>query len=163
MRPLRENHSPRSFQLLVPMAPARIAGFLVFILVAGCTEPDRETPREASQPASTQGEAAPGRAKPPLQNLASLETRLRETRAIGPLTRTTLVNQVHDLRNRFRERDKQEQADIARDRMRPPYELLIFKVLSLLQDTDSPLARAVVDSRDAIWSALVDPDKPGSP
>jgi hypothetical protein len=144
------------------MVPARIAAFLVLIAAAGCTEPDRGTPREAPQPAATQEEGA-GRAKPPLQSLASLETQLQETRAIGVLTRTTLVNQVRDLRNRFRERYKQEPAEIARDRMRPPYELLIFKVLSLLQDIDSPLARAVVDSREAIWSALADPDKPESP
>lgn len=163
MRSPRESQSPRSFRALVSMVPARIAGFLALILAAGCTEPDRETPREAYQPSSTQEEGAPGRAKPPLQSLASLETRLQETRAIGVWTRNTLVNQVHELRDRFREREKQEPVEIARDRMRPPYELLIFKVLSLLQDTDSPLARAIVDSREAIWSALADPDKPESP
>jgi len=36
------------------------------------------------------------------------------------------------------------------------YDLLIMKVLSLLQDADQPLASAIVASREAIWALLSD-------
>ena len=36
---------------------------------------------------------------------------------------------------------------------------VLLKVLALLQDTDPPLAAAIVASREAIWGILADPDK----
>jgi hypothetical protein len=41
----------------------------------------------------------------------------------------------------------------------PAFELLLMKVLSLLQDRDPKLAHDVSTSRDAIWGVLVDPHK----
>jgi hypothetical protein len=41
--------------------------------------------------------------------------------------------------------------------LRRSYELLIMKVLSLLQDEDPTLASAIVSSREAIWRLLADP------
>jgi hypothetical protein len=35
----------------------------------------------------------------------------------------------------------------------------MMKVLSLLQDSDPPLARDIVTSREAIWGLLADPVK----
>jgi len=43
--------------------------------------------------------------------------------------------------------------------LRRSYDMLLLKVLSLLQDSDPPLARDIVKSRDAIWSILEDPKK----
>ena len=43
--------------------------------------------------------------------------------------------------------------------LRQSYDLLMMKVLSLLQDTDKPLASKVVSSREAIWRLLADPQK----
>lgn len=43
--------------------------------------------------------------------------------------------------------------------LRQRYDLLLLKVLSLLQDSDPPLAAAIAASREAIWSILADPDK----
>ena len=43
--------------------------------------------------------------------------------------------------------------------LRQSYDLLIMKVLSLLQDSDPVLARDIVTSREAIWSLLADPAK----
>ena len=40
--------------------------------------------------------------------------------------------------------------------LRLSYDLLMMKVLSLLQDGDEPLASAVVSSREAIWALLAD-------
>ena len=43
--------------------------------------------------------------------------------------------------------------------LRRPYEMLLLKVLALLQDSDPPLAGAIVASREAIWGILADPAK----
>ena len=43
--------------------------------------------------------------------------------------------------------------------LRSSYDLLIMKVLSMVQDHDPPLATAIVSSRAAIWALLADPNK----
>jgi hypothetical protein len=87
-----------------------------------------------------------------------LEQRLRETRAIGVFTKLSLKNQVDDLLNAFRDLyrgpTKRPSAEL-----RQRYDLLLLKVLTLLQDGDPPLAAAIASSREAIWSILADPDK----
>jgi hypothetical protein len=94
----------------------------------------------------------------PTLNLADLEQRLRETRAIGVFTKLSLKNQVDDLLNAFRALyrgpNKHPPAEL-----RQRYDLLLLKVLTLLQDGDPPLAAAISSSREAIWSILADPDK----
>jgi hypothetical protein len=99
---------------------------------------------------------APTPVKPPALDLASLEKRLKETSAIGVFTKLTLKNQVDDLLNRFRAY-YEGRAKITLAELRQPYDLLILKVLALLQDGDAPLARAIADSREAIWGILADP------
>ena len=96
-------------------------------------------------------------AAPPL-NLASLEARLRETRAIGVLTKLSLKNQVDDLLDKFRAYYRR-QAITTLAELRRPYDMLLLKVLSLLQDSDPPLARDIVASREAIWGILANPEK----
>ena len=43
--------------------------------------------------------------------------------------------------------------------LRRSFDLLMMKVLSLLQDEDRMLASPIVSSREAIWSVLSDPKK----
>ena len=43
--------------------------------------------------------------------------------------------------------------------LRQPYDMLVLKVLALLQDSDPPLARTIAGSREAIWGILADPEK----
>src|SRR5688572_19553016 len=43
--------------------------------------------------------------------------------------------------------------------LRRSYDLLMMKVLSLLQDRDQKLASEIVSSREQIWGLLVDPKK----
>ncbi|MBI3915911.1 MAG: hypothetical protein HY322_02750 [Betaproteobacteria bacterium] len=102
--------------------------------------------------------AAPAPVKPPALDLAALEKRLKETSAIGVFTKLTLKNQVDDLLNRFRAY-YEGRAKTTLAELRQPYDLLILKVLALLQDGDPSLARAVADSREAMWGILADPAK----
>jgi hypothetical protein len=111
-------------------------------------------------PAGKPPSAAPSLAKPstPTLDLASLEKRLRESNAIGVVTKITLKNQVDDLLDQFRAfyRGGQKTTPSA---LRQPYDRLLMKVLALLQDSDPQLASAISASREAIWGILSDPVK----
>ncbi|HUK02440.1 MAG TPA: hypothetical protein VLW26_09205 [Steroidobacteraceae bacterium] len=108
----------------------------------------------AAAPAS----AAPKPAATPALDLSSLEQRLRDTKAIGVFTKLSLKNQVDDLLDEFRAYHH-GQGPSTLTQLRQKYELLLFKVLSLLQDADPPLAAAISSSREAIWGILTDPQK----
>ncbi len=101
---------------------------------------------------------APPKSAGPSLDLAALETRLRETRAIGMLTKLSLKNQVDDLVGKFRAYYK-GQAKTSLAELRPSYDRLLLKVLSLLQDADPPLARDIVASREALWGILADAER----
>jgi hypothetical protein len=129
--------------------------------VAKAESPDAKTPaklpverpdkKPGTSPSSVKKEA------PPL-DLTALETRLKETKAIGVFTKITLKNQVDDLLDQFRAY-YQGRIKTTLAELRQPYDRLLLKVLSLLQDGDPELAREIVTSREAIWSILADPAK----
>jgi hypothetical protein len=96
-------------------------------------------------------------AAPPTLDLASLETRLRATGAIGVFTKLTLKNQVSDLLDQFATFHHGGAPPLTT--LRQEYDLLLLKVLSLLQDNDASLASAISASRESIWGILVDPAK----
>jgi hypothetical protein len=127
-------------------------------------------PRAPAKPPATPTAAAPtaksetpaaAAAKPqaaaPL-DLKSLETRLKETQAIGVFTKLTLKNQIDELLDRFRA-FYQGKAKISLADLRRSYDMLVLKVLALLQDADPPLASAIAGSREAIWGILSNPAK----
>lgn len=94
----------------------------------------------------------------PTLNLADLEQRLRDTHAIGVFTKLSLKNQVDDLLNELRTLYKSPDKRPSPE-LRQRYDLLLLKVLSLLQDSDPSLAAAISSSREAIWGILSDPEK----
>jgi hypothetical protein len=95
-------------------------------------------------------------------DLKTLGVRLRETSAIGVLTKLSLKNQVDDLLDKFRAYHRRQGTATLAD-LRRNYDMLVFKVLSLLQDSDPALARDIVKSRAAIWDILADPYKFNDP
>jgi len=74
------------------------------------------------------------------------------------LTKITLKNQVDDLLNQFRAYYEGKLKTTLAE-LRRQYDLLVLKVLSLLQDSDPALAAAIAGSREAIWGILADPAK----
>lgn len=95
--------------------------------------------------------------EPPL-DVAALKMRLRETRAIGAFAKLALSNQMDDLVQEFRSLHLGGQSTSV-TRLRQRYDLLVLKVLVLIQDGDPPLARTIAGSREAIWSILADPEQ----
>jgi hypothetical protein len=91
-------------------------------------------------------------------DLNGLKQQLKDTKAIGLFTKISLKNQVDDLMDQFRKyyagKSKIDMAELRRS-----YNLLLMKVLSLLQNKDEKLASAIVSSREAIWGLLSDPKK----
>lgn len=160
----------------------RIVGLLFFLLAAGCVREEVAPPRAPPVTGATQGgaigvaktespsaktpakipAAAPSPSKqemaPSPLDLRSLEQRLRDTKAIGVFTKISLKNQVDDLLTQFRA-FHQGQAGVILAELRERYNLLLLKVLSLLQGDDPALAQAVSASREAIWGILADPVK----
>lgn len=102
--------------------------------------------------------AIPPSAAPPSLDLNALKEQLKETNAIGVFTKLTLKNQVDDLLQKFRD-FYQGKAKVTMTQLRRSYDLLLMKVLSLLQDADQKLASAIAASREAIWGLLADPKK----
>lgn len=115
----------------------------------------------AAAPAAKSETPAAALAKPqaaaPL-DLKSLETRLKETQAIGVFTKLTLKNQIDQLLDQFRA-FYQGNVKTSLAELRRSYDMLVLKVLALLQDADPPLASAIAGSREAIWGILSNPAK----
>jgi hypothetical protein len=108
-----------------------------------------DPPKGVTAPPPVKGPPAP------TLDFASLETRLRATTAIGVFTKLSLKNQVSDLLDQFK--TFHHDGVPALDRLRQEYDLLLLKVLSLLQDKDASLASAISASREPIWGILADP------
>jgi hypothetical protein len=121
--------------------------------------PDEKTPtpqppgKAAPAPALTPAAKTPTTA-PPL-DLKALEQRLRNSKAIGLFTKITLKNQVDDLLDNFEEYYDGKSKHTIQD-LRRSYDLLLMKVLSVVQDKDQPLASSIFASREAIWALLAD-------
>lgn len=130
--------------------------------------PSRPVPAAAHAPSArasvpkTASAVAPAAAKMPAAaatlDLDALTRQIKETKAIGLFTKITLRNQVNDLLDKFREY-YQGKAALTMTDLRRSYDLLMMKVLSLLQDQDQTLTAAIVSSREAIWGLLSDPKK----
>jgi len=120
--------------------------------------PATPAPAEPPRPKETASPAPTPPPRPASLDLTSLEKRLRETQAIGVFTKLSLKNQVDDLLEQLAAfHEGRGQTPLAK--LRESYDLLLLKVLSLLQDKDPALARDIASSREALWNLLADPAK----
>jgi len=121
----------------------QVLGTVLILLISGCAGVVETPPSVASSPEMQ-------------LNLAELESRLRDTTAIGAITKLVLGNEASDLMNRFRAQHLDGRtAGVAS--LRQPYNMFILKLLALTQDRDPNLARSLSDLREVIWGALTDP------
>ena len=114
-------------------------------------------PPAVVQPRKIEDPPAVARNPEPPLDVAALKARLRDTNAIGVFTKLALKNQVDDLMQQFRTHHQSGQPSVAS--LRQPYDMLVLKVLSVVQDNDPALARTISASREAIWGILADPEK----
>ena len=112
----------------------------------------------AAKAASPSAGAAAGPAAPKALDLKSLEKRLKDTNAIGLMTKLSLKNQLDDLVAKFRAFHDGRRPPTLTE-LRPGFELMLMKVLSLVQDQDSALANDINAARGAMWEVLSDREK----
>lgn len=97
--------------------------------------------------------------RPPAEQLdiRTLESRLRESRAIDPLSKLRLKGQIDELVGRFRQMHSSGMSTRV-STLRQPYDSMIGKVQSMLAN-DPLLASDIDASRESIWRVLADPGK----
>jgi hypothetical protein len=148
-----------------PPQPAALPPPLDQAAAKPAAKPAAPEAKAAAKPGATAA-APPAKAAPapiakavaaPL-DLKALETELKETKAIGVMTKLSIKNQVDDLLSQFRA-FYQGKVKTTLAELRRPFDLLVLKLLSLLQDSDPTLAAAIVASREAIWGILSDRTK----
>lgn len=115
-------------------------------------------PAKASAAPAPSAGAAAGPAAPGALDLKSLEKRLKDTNAIGLMTKLSLNNQLDDLVAKFRAFHDGRRPPTLTE-LRPGFELMLMKVLSLVQDQDSGLANDINAARGAMWEVLSDREK----
>jgi hypothetical protein len=132
----------------------RIRSPLLLALWCVCAQPPAQAQITEGPPPAAH--AAPTAAAP--LDLSALEQRLRDTSAIGLFTKLSLKNQVDDLVAQFRAFHQGSSTPTLAE-LRRRFELLVIKVVSLVQDDDPSLAAAISASREALWALLSDPKK----
>ena len=93
---------------------------------------------------------------PSLLDLDELKRRVRVTSAIGPFTKLALKNEIDDLLDAFAELHEGRAGPGLRA-LRERFDLLVMKVVALLEDDDARLAHDVARSREHLWGLVSDP------
>ena len=89
-------------------------------------------------------------------DIKELVARLRATKAIGFFTKLALKNQIDDLLGNFRCYHARA-CDTSLATLNEEFNLLLMKVLSLLQDDDPDLFQTLAGGREILWKNLTDP------
>lgn len=98
-------------------------------------------------------------ARPPAEalDMRTLENRLKDTRAIDPISKLRLKMQIDELVGQFRRMHETGMSSRVGG-LRRPYDNMIVKVQGML-DRDPALAEDIGNSREALWKVLSDPSK----
>ena len=137
---------PLSLAIALLAASATPAG-------SDCGDPGRGISTPAKKAVET--EAPPETAKKEF-DIKELVARLRATKAIGFFTKLALKDQIDDLLGKFRCYHAGA-CDTSLLTLNEEFNLLLMKVLSLLQDDDPDLFRALAGGREILWKNLTDP------
>jgi hypothetical protein len=94
----------------------------------------------------------------PTLDLDKLGTRLRQTKAIGLFTKLELKSQVKDLLDEMEEYHESK-SSMELEQLEEHFNLLVMKLLLLLQDDDPQLHKEIARSRPVLWNTLADPSQ----
>jgi hypothetical protein len=142
---------------LLTAVPVLLISFAPAVGMVAQSSPTVAEPTATAPAATAPAATAPAGETSPL-DLNALIQQLRDTHAIGIFTKLSLKNQVDDLLSEFRT-FYQGDSQFTLAELRRDYEVLLLKVVSVLQDGDPSLAQKVNASREAIWGVLSDPTK----
>jgi len=91
----------------------------------------------------------------PTFSITNLVARIRETGAIGFFTKLALKNQIDDLLSEFRD-FHEGVSNTGLSVLKDQFNLLLMKVITLLQDDDPKLFQDIVSAREFLWINLAD-------
>jgi hypothetical protein len=94
--------------------------------------------------------------QPQVLDLDGLETRLRKTKAIGVFTKLELKSQVGELLDKM-EGYHGSRNSLSLVQLEEHFNLLVMKLLVLLEDEDPQLHRDIARARPTLWTTLADP------
>lgn len=126
----------------------------------------QSTPQQVPSPAQSTPQEVPTEPHEPSEqpsgvqalDLHDLERQLRETDAIGFFTKLALKNDIDDLLSDLRDYHQEHDSVPAKlEKLHERFDLLVMKLLSLLQDREPELAGRIGRSRQALWQLLADP------
>ena len=106
--------------------------------------------RSATQDAQTATKPAP-----PQLDIDTLIERLKQTSAIGVLTKLVLRSNVNDLIDEVKRYKRSKATQKQLDRIKAHFNGLLLKVLALL-DEDPKLAQDIQCARDSLWHHLME-------
>ena len=110
-------------------------------------------PAAASQP--TRPTAPAAKAAAPQLDIDGLIERLKQTSAIGELTKLGLPSNVNDLIDEVKRYKRSKGTPTQLERIRAHFNGLLLKVLALLED-DPGLAADIQCARDNLWHHLME-------
>lgn len=105
--------------------------------------------------------APPDAASPPAMDLESLTARLKNSRAVGFFTKLSLKNEIDRLLNEI-SKHRTGESTVTYEQLRERFDLLLLKVLTLLQDKDKELANDISTARESIWEAFMNGGNSGA-
>ena len=145
-----------------PLIRIFVVALLAMPPMAAFGQSDGANPVDSTAPASASSASAPAPTSAvggeATLNLEQLETRVRDTPAIGFFTKLQLKGEIDDLLEEM-ERFHQSDSELVLDDLQSRYELLFLKLLTLLQDDDPDLHQDVAAARGEIWAILADPER----
>lgn len=90
----------------------------------------------------------------PAMDLESLTARLKNTQAVGFFTKLSIKIEIDKLANQF-SKHRAGASELTYEQLRERFDLLLLKVLTLLQDEDKKLANDIAAARESIWEAFM--------
>lgn len=147
------------YQPSAPLRPASGRTGSTSFVPKVAPEPGTPVPNRVPRPRVTVesvAAASTSAAAKPTLDLDTLENRLRETDAIGVMTKLAVKNQVDDLIEAFATYHKGDKS-VPLPQLRDRFNLLLMKVASLVQDGDPKLFTDISGARDGLWQMLSDP------
>ena len=133
-----------------------VADFQPALADLGQVVPTQEPPAPEAEPPEPAPEAS-APPEPPDFEFETLETRLRETKALGFFTKLELKNQIDSLMQEVRDYHQQEAGNLPE--IREEFDLLVMKVMTLLQDEEAELASEIANAKGELWAILADPQR----
>ncbi len=115
----------------------------------------RQAASEPARPAAAEAKKEPLQSKKVEVDIKTLETRLKNTDAIGFFTKLAIRSNIIDLVNRIKQYRKQSMLKAKMKEIRTSFDGLLLKIIALLED-DPKLSRDLYVSRESIWESLLE-------